>query len=162
MSAAISIAESTLLPESVLTLPLLDQNSSERTLKEFAGKKIIIYFYPKDDTPGCTTQACDFRDSLAALGDKGYEIIGVSPDSSTSHKLFADKYALPFTLLADPDRKLATAFGVYKERSMYGKITLGIERSTFIIDENGVVTKELRNVKATGHVARLAESLAAS
>lgn len=129
------------------------------SLKDFKGSKIILYFYPKDNTPGCTQQACDFRDHLDQFTEDNMVIIGVSPDSAESHALFVKNFSLPFILLADPERKLAEEFGVYKEKSMYGKKVWGIERSTFLIDEDGLLVREFRNVKAKGHVEKLLKEL---
>lgn len=129
------------------------------SLKDFEGSKIILYFYPKDNTPGCTQEACDFRDNLDQFTKDNIVIIGVSPDSVESHALFVKKYSLPFILLADPERKLAEEFGVYKEKSMYGKKVWGIERSTFLIDEEGLLVHEFRNVRAKGHVEKLIKEL---
>jgi thioredoxin-dependent peroxiredoxin len=129
------------------------------SLKDFEGSKIILFFYPKDNTPGCTREACDFRDNLDQFSKDNIIIIGVSPDSVESHVFFAKKYSLPFTLLADPERKLAEEFGVYKKRSIYGIKIWGTERSTFLIDENGLLVREFRNVKAKGHVERLLKEL---
>ncbi len=139
----------------------IDEKGQEREfcLKDFRGKKVILYFYPKDNTPGCTTEACDFRDSLGVLSEKGYIVIGISPDSIKSHKNFKEKHGLNFILLSDPDKKVAEAFGAYGEKKMYGKTTKGIIRSTFIIDEEGKVIKAWRNVKAKGHVAQVLKEI---
>ena len=139
----------------------IDEKGQEREfcLKDFRGRKVILYFYPKDNTPGCTTEACDFRDNLGVLSEKGYVVIGVSPDSIKSHKNFKEKHGLNFILLSDPDKKVAEAFGAYGEKKMYGKTTKGIIRSTFIIDEEGKVVKAWRNVKAKGHVAQVLKEI---
>jgi peroxiredoxin Q/BCP len=121
-------------------------------------KKVIIYFYPKDNTPGCTTEACDFRDNLNILKNYGIEVIGISPDSLNSHKKFKEKYGLNFILLSDPDKEVAALFGAYGEKKSYGKITKGIIRSTFYI-ENGKIVKAWRNVRAKGHVERILKEL---
>ncbi len=139
----------------------IDEKGEEKEfcLKDFKGKKLILYFYPKDNTPGCTTEACDFRDNLNVLVGKGYQVVGVSPDSVKSHKNFKEKYGLNFPLLSDPDKKVAEAFGAYGEKKMYGKVTKGIIRSTFLIDEEGKVAKAWRNVKAKGHVEKILKEL---
>ncbi len=139
----------------------IDQEGQEKEfcLKDFIGNKVILYFYPKDNTPGCTTEACDFRDNLNLLSGMGYTVIGVSPDSVNSHKKFKEKYGLNFILLSDPDKKVAEIYGAYGEKKMYGKITKGIIRSTFIIDEEGKIAKAWYNVKAKGHVEKVLKEL---
>jgi peroxiredoxin Q/BCP len=141
-----------------IKLAALDADGVEKelSLADFGGQKVVLYFYPKDNTSGCTQEACDFRDNSARLCDK-FTVIGVSPDSLQSHHKFRDKNNLNFILLADTEHKLAEAFGVWKEKSMYGRKYMGIERSTFILDENGKVVKEWRKVKVNGHVAEIAE-----
>ena len=126
-------------------------------LTDFVGKKIVLYFYPKDDTPGCTAEACDFRDNLKNYADVNAVIIGVSKDPLNSHDKFIKKYELPFELLADTEGKLLDAFGVWKEKSMYGKTFMGVERSTFLIDENGKIVKAWRKVSVPNHVAAVLE-----
>ena len=133
----------------------LDQNGNSVSLADFAGKKVILYFYPAAMTPGCTTQACDFRDSLASLTASGYVVLGVSKDTVAKLKKFEEHDALTFPLLSDPELSVHNAYGVYGEKSMYGKTVMGVIRSTFVIDEQGVITHALYNVKATGHVASL-------
>lgn len=139
----------------------IDEKGEEKEfcLKDFKGSRLILYFYPKDDTPGCTTEACDFRDNLNILIEKGYKVVGVSPDSVNSHKKFKEKYNLNFPLLSDPDKKVAEAYGAYGEKKMYGKVTKGIIRSTFLIDEEGRIKKAWYNVKAKGHVEKLLKEL---
>ena len=117
--------------------------------------KVVLYFYPKDMTPGCTTEACDFRDHFDEFADKGYQIVGVSPDDVDSHEEFRETYDLNFTLLADPDHDVATNYGVYREKTSYGNTYEGIVRSTFLIDEDGTIEEIQDNVQATGHVNRL-------
>ena len=131
----------------------LDAEGAEKefSLLDFKGKKVILYFYPKDNTSGCTQEACDFRDNLNRLTSFA-NIIGVSPDSIKSHKSFKEKQTLNFILLSDPTHELSEKFGVWKEKSMYGRKYMGIERSTFILDENGNIEKEWRKVKVKGHV----------
>ncbi len=142
----------------------IDEEGKEREFcfGEFRGKKVIIYFYPKDNTPGCTQEACDFRDNLNLLKELGYTVIGVSPDSPSSHRKFKEKYGLNFVLLSDPDKKVAEMFGAYGEKKAYGKVTKGIIRSTFVIDEEGKIVKEWRKVKAKGHVQKVVEFLKSS
>ncbi len=139
----------------------IDEEGREKEfcLRDFAGQRFILYFYPKDNTPGCTTEACDFRDNLNRLVSMGYKVVGVSPDSVESHKKFKEKYGLNFPLLSDPDKKVAQAYGAYGEKKMYGKVTKGIIRSTFIIDEEGRVAKAWHNVKAKGHVEKVLKEL---
>lgn len=131
-------------------------------LKEFRGKKnVVLYFYPKDDTPGCTKEACSFRDERPTFDTKDAVILGVSFDDLASHAKFAEKYKLPFTLLSDADKTVATAYGVYKEKSMYGRTYMGIERSTFVIDKNGKIAQIYRKVKVDGHSDEILEALSA-
>lgn len=122
------------------------------SLSDFHGKQaVVLYFYPKDDTPGCTTEACTFRDLSGRFAEAGAVILGVSPDTVTSHEAFAAKFTLPFPLLADPDHRASTAYGVYGERTLYGKKSMGITRSTFVIDREGIVRKIYRRVKVEEH-----------
>lgn len=120
-------------------------------LSALKGKKVVLYFYPKDDTPGCTRESCDFRDGHPKFKKEGVEIIGISKDSAESHDKFKAKYDLNFTLAADPDLKAIKAYEVWKEKNMYGKKTMGVERSTFLIDEKGKIAKALRKVSVDGH-----------
>ena len=129
------------------------------TLSALRGKKVVLYFYPKDDTPGCTIQACDFRDATPAFQKLDAVVLGVSADSVESHGKFRKKFGLTFPLLADEDHAVCEAYGVWKERSMYGRKFMGIERSTFLIDEGGVVAQVWRNVKPKGHAEMLEEVL---
>jgi peroxiredoxin Q/BCP len=129
------------------------------TLSALRGKPVVLYFYPKDDTPGCTTEACEFRDAYDRFRDQGIEILGVSPDTEASHQKFKSKYELPFPLLADPDHRAAEAFGVWKEKRNYGKTYMGIERSTFVIDADGKVAKAMRGIRPAGHAAKVLETL---
>ncbi len=134
-----------------ITLP--DQNGEIVSLTDFEGEKyVILYFYPKDATPGCTTQACDFRDSYESFSDLNAVILGVSPDNEASHKRFIEKQGLPFSLLVDEKNEAAEAYGVWKLKKMFGKEYMGIERSTFLIDPTGTVVKEWRKVKVAGHI----------
>lgn len=132
------------------TLPA--QDGKTYSLKDFKGKKIVLYFYPKDNTSGCTREACDFRDNLSAFKKKGAVVIGMSSDSASSHKKFSEKHELTFTLLSDEDKAILTAYGVWKEKSMYGRKYMGIERTTVVIDEKGIVTHIYPKVKVTGHI----------
>jgi peroxiredoxin Q/BCP len=130
----------------------LESDTGERvSLESLRGKPVVLYFYPKDDTPGCTKQACGIRDSYDGFAERGAVVLGVSPDAVTRHRKFKEKYGLPFTLLADPEHEVAEAYGVWTERSMYGKKYMGIERSTFVIDAEGNVAKIMRRVKPDTH-----------
>ena len=134
---------------------LIDKDGNSVSLNGFRGQKVILYVYPAASTPGCTTQACDFRDNMASLQSAGYVVLGVSKDKGAALQKFADEENLSFPLLSDPDLAVHHAYGTYGEKSMYGKPVMGVIRSTFVIDENGVLTHALYNVKATGHVASL-------
>lgn len=123
-----------------------DQNGKEVSLADYKGKNVILYFYPKDDTPGCTAESCDFRDNYQSLLSKGFEVIGVSTDDEKSHKKFETKYSLPFTLIADNELKIVEAYGVWVEKNMYGKKYMGTARTTFIIDAEGVITHVINKV----------------
>ena len=129
------------------------------SLKSLKGKNVVLYFYPKDDTPGCTKEACAFRDNLPDFSKVKATVIGVSKDSVESHQKFKKKYALPFPLASDPDKKVIKAYGVWKKKSLYGREFMGIERSTFLIDAKGVVRKIWRKVKVGGHADEVLESL---
>ena len=124
-----------------------------------SGQKVILYFYPKDSTPGCTVQACDFRDNFSRLQKSGYKVIGESKDSSTSHKKFIDKYELPFDLIVDSETELHQLYGVWREKMNYGKTYMGVSRSTFVIDTDGSLISVRYNVRASGHVDRLVKEL---
>ena len=138
----------------------LASDTGERvSLSSFRGKPVVLYFYPKDDTPGCTTQACGVRDVYADFRGRGAVVLGVSPDDEASHVKFKEKYSLPFTLLADPDHAVAEKYGVWKERNLYGKKSMGIERSTFVIDADGQVAKVMRRVKPDTHAADVLAAL---
>jgi peroxiredoxin Q/BCP len=131
---------------------LKDSNGNTVSLKDFHGKKVVLYFYPKDDTPGCTKEACSFRDNLPEFGKLNAVVLGISADSEASHKKFASKYELPFTLLSDPDKQVIQEYEVWKEKNLYGKKSMGIERTTFVIDENGRIMRVFPKVKVDGHV----------
>ncbi len=133
----------------------LNQNSESVSLGQFAGKKVVLYFYPKDDTPGCTAEACDLRDNYQRFLDAGYVVLGVSPDEPKKHIKFIEKYNLPFDLLADTEQKVANAYGVWVEKSMYGRKYMGMARTTFIIDENGVLVEIIEKVNTKAHTSQI-------
>ncbi len=139
------------------TLP--DADGNEVALKDLRGKNVIVYFYPAAMTPGCTKQACDFRDSLASLKAAGYEVVGVSPDTPEKLAKFRERDAITFPLVSDPERVVLNAYGAYGEKQNYGRTVLGVIRSTFVIDEKGHIERAMYNVKATGHVAKLRREL---
>ncbi len=132
-----------------------DQEGKEVKLSSFHGKKVILYFYPKDDTPGCTAQACNLRDNYDGLLDKGYVVLGVSVDNEKSHVKFIKKFNLPFPLLADTDHAIVESYGVWAEKSMYGKTYMGTVRTTFIIDENGLIEKVLHKIDTKNHTDQI-------
>jgi thioredoxin-dependent peroxiredoxin len=146
-------------PAPDFTLP--DADGQPVSLSSFRGQRVIVYFYPAALTPGCTKEACDFRDSLSQLNGQGIAVLGISPDQPAKLAKFRDKEGLTFPLLSDPDRAVLQAYGAYGEKKLYGKTTVGVIRSTFVIDADGKVEKALYGVKATGHVARLRAELAA-
>ena len=141
------------------TFTLTDQDGSAVSLADFAGRRVILYFYPAAMTPGCTTQACDFRDNLASLAGAGYVVLGVSKDSVEKLKAFQEEDGLTFPLLSDPELTVHHAYGAYGEKNSYGRIVTGVLRSTFVIDETGTLTLARYNVKATGHVKSLRNAL---
>ena len=134
---------------------LQDQNGRERSLSEFQGQKVVLYFYSKDMTSGCTKQACGFAELYPLFTEKGAVVIGVSKDTAASHKKFEEKYHLPFILLADPDKEVIQAYDVWKEKNMYGKATMGVVRTTYLIDENGIIIKAFDKVKAANNPAQM-------
>ena len=138
---------------------LSDQNGQTISLNDFAGKKVVLYFYPKDNTPGCTRQACAFAENYAGFRDKDIVVIGISKDSVASHKKFAEKYDLPFILLADPELQAIQAYGVWQEKKLYGKISMGVVRTTFIIDEKGMIEKIMPKVKPDTNAAEILAAL---
>jgi len=138
---------------------LPNQNGDLVKLSDFRGKKVVLFFYPKDMTSGCTVEACDFRDRLAEFNELNVVVLGVSPDDEKSHQKFIEKEGLTFDLLADMEKEVCQAYSVWQEKSMYGKKYMGVNRSTFLIDENGIVQKEWRNVKVPGHVAEVKEQV---
>lgn len=139
------------------TLP--DQDDKDISLSDFAGKTVVVYFYPAAMTPGCTTEACDFRDSLESLAAHDVVVLGISPDKPAKLRKFADRDGLTFPLLSDPDRGVLEAYGAFGEKKMYGKTVVGVIRSTFIIDGEGKISEALYNVRAKGHVARVRDLL---
>ena len=132
-----------------------DQQGNAVRLSEYRGKKLVLYFYPKDDTPGCTAQACSLRDNYADLQAAGYEVMGVSVDDQKAHQKFIAKYDLPFTLIADTDKRVVEAYGVWKEKSMYGRKFMGIARTTFLIDEQGLIIDIIEKVDTKEHTKQI-------
>jgi peroxiredoxin Q/BCP len=137
----------------------LDQNGRKISLSDYRGKKVILYFYPKDDTPGCTAQACNLRDNYASLKKKGFEIIGVSVDNEKSHKKFEEKYDLPFTLIADSDKKIVNSYGVFGEKKFMGRAYMGTMRTTFVIDEKGIIEKIIVKPDTKNHARQVLDAL---
>jgi peroxiredoxin Q/BCP len=133
----------------------IDQNGKKVKLSDFTGKKVILYFYPKDNTPGCTVEACNLRDNNELLLKKGFVIIGISPDDEKSHKNFAGKYSLPFPLIADTSKKILKDYGAWGEKKMYGKSFLGVLRTTFILDEQGIIEKIITRVDTGEHTGQI-------
>ena len=140
------------------TLP--DQNGATHSLSDYRGQKVILYFYPKDNTAGCTRQACGFKDLMPQFREKGAVILGVSKDSVASHKRFEEKYGLPFTLLSDEEKTVIQAYDVWKEKKNYGKVSMGVVRTTYLIDENGVIVRAFDKVKAADNPAQMLGELA--
>ncbi|MDJ0378933.1 thioredoxin-dependent thiol peroxidase [Cryobacterium sp. PH31-L1] len=138
---------------------LTDQDGASVSLADFAGSKVVVYFYPAAMTPGCTTQACDFRDNLGSLKSAGYQVLGLSKDSPAKLKKFQEHDAVNFPLLSDTDLEVHRAYGAWGEKNLYGKLVTGVLRSTLVLDEAGIITHALYNVKATGHVASLRKKL---
>jgi thioredoxin-dependent peroxiredoxin len=138
---------------------LADQNGERVSESSLGGALYVLYFYPKDDTPGCTREACDFRDGLGAFRRIGVRVVGVSPDSTASHARFREKYSLPFTLLSDADKVLAKAYGAWVKKQNYGREYMGIQRSTFLVDARGVVRRAWRSVKVDGHVDQVLDAV---
>jgi peroxiredoxin Q/BCP len=143
------------------TFTLPDEQGKSVSLKSLAGNHVVLYFYPKDNTPGCTTEACGFRDALASFRKEGAVVLGISLDGPDSHRKFIAKFHLPFSLLCDEDAKVSSAYGVYKQKSLYGRTFWGIERSTFIIDPKGRLKAIFRKVKVDGHVNEVLAALRA-
>ena len=138
---------------------LMGSDGKEHKLSDYIGKKVILYFYPKDNTPGCATEACDFRDNIDRITNQNAIVVGISKDNLNSHNKFIEKFNLPFILLSDEDKIVCELYDVIKEKNMYGKKVLGIERSTFIINEEGYLIKEFRKVKVKGHIDAVLEEL---
>jgi len=138
---------------------LLNEKGENVTLTDFIGHKVVLYFYPKDDTPGCTTQACSYRDNFSEFVSRGYQIIGISKDDLKSHQKFQEKYELNFTLLSDPDTSVIQEYGCWKEKSLYGKKYMGVLRTTFVIDGNGVIKTIFDKVDTKNHTSQITESL---
>jgi len=138
---------------------LLNDAGQKVKLSDYKGKKVVLYFYPKDDTPGCTTEACNFRDGIEEIQQRGAVVLGVSADSVDSHKKFKNKFELNFPLLADPEKKMIESYGVWKEKSMYGKKYMGIERTTFVIDGQGKISHIFPKVKVNEHYDEVLEAL---
>jgi len=138
---------------------LTDQENQSITLSKLKGNKVVLYFYPKDNTPGCTKEACDFRDSFGQFKKQGALVFGISKDSAKTHSKFKEKYALPFTLLVDDNADVCEAYGVINKKSLFGKTFLGIQRSTFLIDEKGMISAIWRKVKVNGHVEQVLDEL---
>ena len=138
---------------------LLDKDGNEVTLSDFRGKKVVLYFYPKDNTPGCTRQACAFAGAYAGFREKDIIVIGISRDSVASHAKFAEKYALPFTILSDPELVAIKAYGVWQEKKLYGKVSFGVVRTTFIIDEEGKIERVMEKVKPDTNAAEILAAL---
>jgi len=141
------------------TLP--DQNGEDVSLKDFRGRNVVLYFYPRADTPGCTIEACEFRDSYKKLQKTGAVLLGISPDTPKAQKKFEEKFSLPFTLLGDAEKKVANAYGVMKEKNMYGRKVMGVARTTFLIGPDGKIKHIFRNVKAEGHAEEVLAQLKA-
>jgi len=133
----------------------VDQNGKTIKLSDFKGKKLVLFFYPKDNTPGCTAEACNLRDNYDDMLKKGFAVVGVSKDSEKSHKNFADKYSLPFPLIADTSKKILNDYNVWREKKLYGKISMGTVRTTFIIDENGIIENIISKVNTKSHAEQI-------
>jgi thioredoxin-dependent peroxiredoxin len=136
-----------------------DQDGNTVSLADFKGRKLAIFFYPEDDTEVCTKEACNLRDNYSELKKKGYAVVGVSPDDETSHQKFISKYKLPYTLIADPDKKILNAYEAWGEKNMYGNIVTGVLRKTYVIDEKGIIEKIIKKVRATIHSEQILKSL---
>lgn len=141
---------------------LFDQNGKEHRLSDYRGKRVILYFYPKDNTSGCTKQACGFAERYPQITEKGAVVLGVSKDSVASHKKFEEKYSLPFTLLSDPEHKVLEAYGAWGEKKNYGKVSMGTIRTTYLIDENGIIIKAAAKVKAADDPENVLKALSKS
>lgn len=138
---------------------LKDKDGNDISLSDFRGQKVVLYFYPRDNTPGCTRQACAFAGAYEGFKEKNIKVIGISKDSVSSHAKFADKYSLPFTLLSDPELIAIKAYGVWQEKKLYGKVSFGVVRTTFIIDENGIIERVMEKVKPDTNAGEILEAL---
>jgi peroxiredoxin Q/BCP len=136
-----------------------DQDGKKISLADFKGRKLVLYFYPQDSTPTCTTQACNLRDNFSMLTKSGFEVVGVSPDDEASHLKFSAKFKLPFRLIADPERKIIEKYGVWGEKQMYGKKYMGLLRTTFVIDENGVIRRIFHKPKSKEHAQEILDAM---
>ena len=151
------------MPKEGTTAPAFkttDQNGESVSLKDLRGQKVVLYFYPKDDTPGCTKEACSFRDAYSKFKKQKITVLGVSPDKETAHQKFVTKYQLPFTLLADADRSIAESYGVWGEKKFMGRTYMGVHRTTFLIDEKGKIKKVFEKVKPEDHASEVLEAFA--
>lgn len=155
MTEKVTLTPGTAAPQFTLS----DANGNAISLSDYAGQKVVLYFYPRANTPGCTTEACDFRDSLAALNDAGVQVLGISPDKPAALQKFVADHELTFPLLSDPEKTVLNAYGAFGEKKNYGKIVQGVIRSTFIIAPDQTIEQAFYNVKATGHVARIVKAL---
>jgi len=147
------------LPAPAFTLP--DQDANPVSLADFAGRRVVVYFYPADDTPGCTKEACQFSDNMAAFDRADVPVLGISPDDAASHVCFREKFGLHFPLLSDPDHSVMTAYGAWGEKSLYGRTVIGVIRSTFLIDGQGAVQRVWYNVRADGHASKVLAEIGA-
>lgn len=147
-------------PAPAFTLP--DQDEQPVSLADFRGQRVVVYFYPADDTPGCTKEACQFNDNLRAFADAEVAVLGISPDGADTHRRFREKYGLRFPLLTDADHAVMTAYGAYGEKTLYGRRTVGVIRSTFLVGPDGAVERAWYNVRADGHAAKVLAALAAT
>ena len=138
---------------------LIDKDGREVSLSDYRGRRVVLYFYPKDNTPGCTRQACAFAGAYSAFREAGVEVIGISRDSAESHRKFAEKYSLPFTILSDPERVAIEAYGVWQEKKLYGKVSFGVVRTTFIISPDGIIERVMNKVKPDTNAAEILEAL---
>lgn len=141
---------------------LPDEDGKKLALKDLKGKPAIVYFYPADDTPGCTKEACQFNENLTTFSRAGVKVVGISPDGAAKHQRFAEKYGLKFPLLSDPEHKTMEAYGAWGEKTMYGKKTVGVIRSTFLLDAAGIIVRAWYNVRADGHAAKVLEEVKAA
>jgi len=159
-----SSTASSMMPEVGEPAPFFEgetQTGDRIRLTDYKGRKVVLYFYPKDDTPGCTKQACNLRDGYQELLDAGIAVIGVSPDGVSSHVRFAEKYTLPFPLIADPERSILKAYGAWGRRTLYGRIFMGVKRTTFLIDEDGIIRHIFKRPKVSDHTAEILAQVAA-